>query len=76
MPLRLVRGDASPEEIAALIAVLAAASRGGDGEPGQGHRSALTTGRHAQSQWNLPERMVRAAHPHGPKGWRASALPR
>lgn len=75
MPLRLVRGDASPEELAALIAVLAATS-GGDGDnPDPSHRSALTTGRHAQSQWNLPGRMVRGSYPHGPEGWRTSALP-
>ena len=74
-PLRLIRGDASPEELAALITVLAIASRDGDGDPDQSHRSALTTGRHAQSQWNLPGRMVRGSHAHGPEGWRTSALP-
>jgi Acyl-CoA carboxylase epsilon subunit len=73
MPLRLVRGDASAEELAALVAVLAVAS--GEADSDASHRSALTTGRHAQSQWNLPGRMVRQPRRHGPEGWRASALP-
>ena len=68
MPVRLVRGDPSPEELAALVTVLAAAAAG-DGDGG----SALTA--RAASQWSSPRRMVRLTYPHGPGAWRASALP-
>jgi hypothetical protein len=64
-PLRLVRGDASPEEVAALLAVLSAASAG---EP-----EAPT--RHT-SQWSSPARAVRRPIAPGAGAWRASAWPR
>jgi hypothetical protein len=73
--LRLVRGDASPEELAALVAVLAAA--GGDPEdadPGDPHT--LAVGRKIQSRWSSPRRMVRLTPPHGQGAWRASARSR
>jgi len=58
--LRIVRGDATPEEVAALVAVLA--SRGGttSEEP------------RTRSQWSRPQ--PRAALPApGPGAWRAAA---
>ena len=61
-PLRLVRGDASPEEIAALFAVLSAAS-GGDEAPAPRPTSA----------WTSRERLVRRPLTPGPGAWRASA---
>ena len=64
-PLRLVRGDASPEEVAALVAVLSAAS-GVEPEAAPRHTS----------QWASRERAVRQAVSPGRGGWRASALPR
>ena len=73
--LRLVRGDASPEELAALVAVLATA--GGDAEdadPGDPH--SLAVGRKIQSRWSSPRRMVRLTPPHGQGAWRASARSR
>ena len=73
--LRLVRGDASPEELAALVAVLAAA--GGEAEdtdPGDPH--SLAVGRKIQSRWSSPRRMVRTTPPHGQGAWRASARSR
>lgn len=63
--LRIVRGDPSPEEIAALTAVLAAAS-GGDAPSEAGPTSV----------WAERSRSVRAPVRPGPDGWRASALPR
>ena len=66
-PLVLVRGDATPEEVAALVAVvqgLAAASTADSGPP------------RARSAWASPARLVRTSHHAGPGGWRASALPR
>jgi len=74
MPVRLVRGDASPEELAALIAVLATSSGIGDPDPTDPHSAA--GGRYRQSAWSSPRRMVRRTQPHGPGRWRASALSR
>lgn len=61
-PLQLVHGDASPEELAALIAVLSAASAA---EPPAAPRKPV-------SRWAAREHGVRGTQP---SGWRASALP-
>ena len=74
MPVRLVRGHASPEELAALIAIFATA--GGDGDPDPTDRHLPASGRPPRSPWSSPRRLVRMTHPHGPGGWRASAFPR
>jgi Acyl-CoA carboxylase epsilon subunit len=63
--LRVVRGDASPEEIAALVAVLVASA--GEGEP---------AGAPVRSAWNDRSRQLRATLSPGPGVWRRSALPR
>ena len=62
-PLCLVRGNASPEEIAALVAVLAVTG-GNDGPSGR-----------PASQWSTHRRVFQTTLPHGPGGWRASAFP-
>lgn len=62
--LRVVRGDASAEEVVALVTVLAAA--GGDAAP-----EAPT----APSAWVDRSRGVRRPLPHGPGAWRASSFP-
>ena len=62
--LRVVKGDPTPEELAALVSVLA--SLGGPPTPAP----------RRTPEWNAPRRLHRAAEPHGPGGWRASALPR
>jgi hypothetical protein len=62
--LRIVRGDPTPEELAALVTVLA--SLGGP---------AAAPARRTPS-WNAPRRLHQVVHPHGPGGWRASGLPR
>ncbi len=62
--LRVVKGDPSPEELAALIAVLA--SVGGGPE----------TPERRPPEWNAPRRLTRVTHRHGPGAWRASGLPR
>ena len=74
MPVRLVRGHASPEELAALIAIFATA--GGYGDPDPTDRHLPASGRPPRSPWSSPRRLVRMTHPHGPGGWRASAFPR
>ena len=63
--LRVVNPDATPEEVAALVAVFAALGSGG-GEPP----------RRRTPEWSAPHRAVRRTHPSGPGGWRSSAMPR
>ncbi len=62
--LRVVKGDATPEEIAALVAVVASMGGGTDTPPGR------------TPEWSRPERRMRATHAQGPGGWRGSGLPR
>ena len=72
--LRVVHGSPSAEEIAALVAVLAARAPAegavtGEGEVGGG-RGMLRNG------WSERSRLLRAPLWRGPGGWRASGLPR
>jgi hypothetical protein len=80
IPVRVVRGHATPEELSALIAVFAilnsAASDAPDTDPSQSDRPSSGSGDYPRSRWSSPARMVRTTHPHGPGGWRASAFPR
>jgi len=64
--LRVVRGDASPEEIAALMAVLGARSAAVRPAPRRARRPV----------WADPGRAVREPLRLGPGAWRASAWPR
>ena len=64
--LRVVRGDATPEEVAALTVVLrgvSAASTSAEEPP-------------VRSEWAAAHRQLRTSHPAGRGGWRSSALPR
>lgn len=66
--LRIVRGEPTPEELAALVAVLAArAGSGGEAVPQPTP---------AASAWTDRSRYVRPHLWHAPGGWRASAFPR
>jgi hypothetical protein len=62
--MRVVNSDATPEEIAALVAVFA--SLGSAAEPPK----------RRTPEWQAHHRKLRATFPHGPGGWRASGLPR
>ncbi|WP_148614058.1 acyl-CoA carboxylase subunit epsilon [Nocardioides rubriscoriae] len=62
--LRIVDGNATPEEVAAIVAVLASLD-GGDAPAAPRRRP----------QWGAPHRAVRRPVAHGPGGWRASSLP-
>ncbi|WP_151083157.1 acyl-CoA carboxylase subunit epsilon [Nocardioides cynanchi] len=62
--LRVVSGDPSPEELAALVAVVASL-----GSP------AAAPARRTPA-WNAPRRLVRSTHRHGAGAWRMSGLPR
>lgn len=62
--LRVVRGDPTPEELAALVAVIASL----------GAPTAAPDRR--TPDWNAPRRLTRVTQRHGPGAWRASGLPR
>jgi hypothetical protein len=61
--LRIVNPDATPEEIAAIVAVFAALG------------SAAEPAKKPVPAWASNHRKLRPAHPHGRAGWRASGLP-
>ena len=62
--LRIVNADATPQEIAALVAVFSAL----------GSATADVAPRRTP-EWSQPARRVRTPVAHGPGGWRASSLP-
>ena len=62
--LRIVSPDATPEEIAAIVAVFSAL--GGAPAPA----------RKPVPRWAAPSARMRTSYPNGRGGWRASALPR
>jgi len=61
--LRVIRGDATPEEIAALVVALATRTAAPARPPVR-----------PRANWRRP--VLRAPLAHGPGAWRASALPR
>ncbi|WP_206065145.1 acyl-CoA carboxylase subunit epsilon [Nocardioides sp. JQ2195] len=62
--LKVVNPDATPEEIAALVAVFSSLGTAEEPKKKRG------------SEWSALHRRVRVNHPHGPGGWRSSGLPR
>lgn len=62
--LRVVNPDATPEEIAAIVAVFSALG------------SATPAPAPARSRWAAPVDRMRPLHRPGPGAWRADALPR
>jgi hypothetical protein len=62
--LRVVKGDPTPEELGALVAVVAAL---GDGPTAPAARRTPV--------WNAPVRLHRRELHHGPGAWRSSGLP-
>jgi acyl-CoA carboxylase epsilon subunit len=67
--LQVVRGDAAPEEIAALVATLAAIAAA------RSTAAAQAKPAHVLSHWNAPARRLRAPLHPAPGAWRRSALP-
>ena len=62
--LRVVSPHATPEEVAALVAVFASlGTEGGAPAP-------------RLPEWQAHHRKLRETHRHGPDGWRSSGLPR
>jgi Acyl-CoA carboxylase epsilon subunit len=66
--LRVIRGDATPEEIAALVAILLSRSPDDAG-------AARRPDRLARSAWSDRSRQLRGPLFPGPSAWRRSALP-
>jgi hypothetical protein len=66
--LRIVRGDAGPEEIAALLAALAATAS----DETAGRPAPVTS----EERWRDPAGRLRRELPHGPGAWRGAFLPR
>ena len=64
--LRVVRGEPTDEEVAALVTVLSALSVSGEPEPAAA----------APHQWSAPHRLVRQPLHAAPGGWRAHSQPR
>jgi sarcosine oxidase gamma subunit len=67
--LRVVKGDLTPEELAALVAVVAARNAAAANAAA---RSKPTL----RSEWGHPARQVRSAHAFGPDQWRRSTFGR
>jgi hypothetical protein len=63
--LKIVKGDPTPEELAALVAVISSI---GSGTPAPPERRT--------PEWSAHHRKVRATFAPGPGGWRSSGLPR
>jgi len=62
--LRIINADATPEEVAAIVAVFSALQSAPAPEPRR------------TPEWSARHRTVRRTLPHGPGGWRSSSLPR
>jgi hypothetical protein len=60
--LRVVKGDPTPEELAALVAVIAA------------RNAAPAPKRKTRSEWSHPAHQMRGLHRRGPDAWRRSAF--
>lgn len=62
--LKVLNADATPEEVAAVVAVFSALGSARDEAP-----------RTPVSEWSAKHRRVRVNYSHGPGGWRSSGLP-
>jgi acyl-CoA carboxylase epsilon subunit len=63
--LRIVKGNPTDEEVAALVAVVSVLDAGGEEERTR-----------PRSAWSDRRTMVREPLAHGPGAWRTSAFPR
>lgn len=68
--LQVVRGDATGEEIAAVVATLAAVAAARQQTAGAAQK------RQSVPEWNSRARLMRSPVHPSPGGWRRSALPR
>jgi hypothetical protein len=73
--LRIVRGKPTPEELAALTAVIAAVAATSAG-PAAARAAGPAAAASGSGTWADRERALRTPLPHGPNAWRTSARPR
>jgi hypothetical protein len=62
--LRIVKGNPTPEEVAALVAVVSSMATAAE---------AAAQDKTPRPEWSARHRMLRQPHRHGPGAWRASA---
>ena len=63
--LRIVKGNPTPEEVAALVAVVSAMTTAS--------ADAASRKKAPRPEWSARHRLLRQPHRHGPGAWRASA---
>ncbi len=63
--LRIVKGDPTPEEVAALVSVVSAMAAAA--------AAASANQKRPRPEWSAPHRRLRGTHRHGAGAWRASA---
>ena len=63
--LRIVKGDPTPEEVAALVSVVSAMAAGA--------AEAAAKDKAPKPEWSAHHRKLRATHRHGAGAWRNSA---
>ena len=63
--LRVVKGDPTPEEVAALVSVVSAMAAGA--------AAAAAEQKKPRPEWSAHHRKLRGVHRHGPGAWRAGA---
>ena len=63
--LRIVKGDPTPEEVAALVSVVSAMAAGA--------AEAASKQAKPKPEWSANHRRLRGTHRHGPGAWRAHA---
>ena len=62
--LRIVKGNPTPEEVAALVTVVCAMAAGA---------AEASSRQKPEPEWGAHHRKLRATHRHGPGAWRVSA---
>ena len=62
--LRIVKGDPTAEEVAALVAVVSSMAAGA--------AAAASREKRPRPEWSARHRGLRGTHRHGPGAWRAS----
>nr|WP_254450904.1 acyl-CoA carboxylase epsilon subunit [Aeromicrobium stalagmiti] len=65
--MRVVKGDLTPEELAALVAVVAVRNAAAANAAAAGKPT-------LRSEWGHPARQVRTPHTFGPDQWRRTAF--
>ena len=63
--LRIVKGNPTPEEVAALVAVVSGMAAAA--------AEAAAKEKAPRPEWSARHRLLRRPHRHGPGAWRASA---